>query len=191
MDLEHDFSDRFKTILNLTSRADGQQGDVLVVDDEEGVIESLYMTLSPYYRVHTAKNTTEAIRILGKTEIDVVSLDVMMPEIKGDEAIKLIRGIKRQAEVIILTGFMTTDSAIAGIHHGANDYVLKPFNTVEMIYSVQRAINKKRNIDFIIALLENIGCDKSQRPAMQTAIEFIQNRRWISTRSEDLLFSLP
>lgn len=183
-----EFPDRLASVADLSSHPQGKIGEVLVLDDEEGVRESLSILFKPYYRVHIAKNTTEAMGILEEKGIDVITLDVMMPTIKGQDAIRYIREVQPQAEVIILTGYASADSAIAGLRYGAADYILKPFNTVELIHSVQRAIAKKRFIDSFTNVLENIGRREAadERFTVQQAFDFISNRRWIPTRSGDL-----
>jgi putative two-component system response regulator len=117
---------------------------ILVVDDEIGPRESLRMILKPNYNVYCVEDGYEAIRILGQTEIDVVTLDLKMPGMSGIETLKQIRLIDSDVMIIIITGFGTLQSAVEAIHHGVYDYISKPFNVKEIVGIVEKAVQRRR-----------------------------------------------
>ena len=105
-----------------------ERATVLVVDDERGPRESLRMILAPNHRVLQAASGVEALEILGTNHIDLVTLDLNMPGIKGEELMRTIRGEYPHVEIIIITGCGSLESATEGIRSGICDYLLKPFD---------------------------------------------------------------
>jgi response regulator RpfG family c-di-GMP phosphodiesterase len=88
-----------------------EQATVLIVDDERGPRESLRMILAPNHRVLQASSGAEALEILGTNQVDLVTLDLNMPGIKGEELMRIIRGEYPQVEIIIITGCGSVESA--------------------------------------------------------------------------------
>jgi response regulator RpfG family c-di-GMP phosphodiesterase len=118
--------------------------NVLIVDDEIGPRESLRMILKPTYNVYTAENGNQALEIIQQTEMDVVTLDLKMPEISGIDTLKGIRQIDPEVMVIIITGFGTLKSAIEAIRFGVFDYIPKPFNVPEVISIIGKSVQRRK-----------------------------------------------
>lgn len=119
---------------------------VFVVDDEEQFVQQLSERLRLRdYDVTTAYNGEEALEIISHYNFDVVILDVAMPGIDGIETLREMKKTKPLAEVIMLTGHATVESAIEGMKLGAFDYLLKPTNTEELVMKVNSAYARKAN----------------------------------------------
>ena len=134
-----------------------ERGRVLIVDDERGPRESLRMILSGSYDVETADGGAEALELLRTTAIDLVTVDLNMPGMKGEELMRTIRAELPQTEIIIITGCGSIETAVEGIRHGVFDYLAKPFDVVQVSASVERALERRQSRTRMIASLEGIS----------------------------------
>jgi len=117
---------------------------VLIVDDEVDFVEMLSLRLKEAgEKVTPAYNGRECIEILGKTDIDVVILDIKMPGMDGIETLKEIKKRFPLVEVIMLTGHGTTETAVDGMKLGAFDYLLKPADFSELLEKLEGARKRK------------------------------------------------
>jgi len=130
---------------------------VLVVDDERGPRESLRMILSPVYRVLAVASGSEAVEVLRTTPVDVVTLDLAMPGLRGAELIRGIRGEFPDVELIVITGHGTLESATEGIRWGVADYLQKPFDVMQVTAAVYRALARRRGRTRLVSFLEELG----------------------------------
>ena len=115
---------------------------VLVVDDESGPRESLRMLLTPNHEVLTSSNGANSLEILRTEKVDVVTLDLNMPGIGGEELMRTIHAEHPQVEIIVITGCASLASAQEGIRHGICDYLQKPFDVVQVTAAVNRALTR-------------------------------------------------
>jgi len=120
-----------------------EKATVLVVDDERGPRESLRMILSPEHRVLQACSGAEALEILGTEQVDLATLDLNMPGIKGEELMRTIRGEHPMVEVIVITGCGTLESAAAGIRSGICDYLQKPWDDDKLVAGVRNLLRMR------------------------------------------------
>ena len=122
------------------------RASVLVVDDEVQFVETLVKRLTKRnVRADSAFSGQEALEKLGvRTKIEVVILDVKMPEMDGLETLTRIKEEHPLIEVIMLTGHATVVSAIEGMKRGAYDYLMKPCDLDELIEKLISAAEKKR-----------------------------------------------
>ena len=106
--------------------------NILVCDDEKDIVNALeiYLRMDDY-RVFPARNGREALEIIGKQEIHLVLLDIMMPEMDGMETLARIREISN-VPVLFLTAKSEDTDKVLGLTVGADDYITKPFNPVEL-----------------------------------------------------------
>ena len=105
---------------------------ILVVDDEELLVKGIRFNLqNEGYQVVTGSNGSEAIELAHDPEIRLIVLDVMMPEIDGMEACRRIREFS-DVPVIMLTARTLDMDKLMGFEHGADDYLTKPFNILEL-----------------------------------------------------------
>jgi DNA-binding NtrC family response regulator len=139
-----------------TDRKPLKKETILVVDDETGPRESLRMILKPIYEVHTASDGQEALHLIQSRDIDVVTLDLNMPGLSGIEALKEIRKLKPNMEVIVITGYGTLTNAQEAIRLGAGDFISKPFNVADVISIVAKSFERRSYTSKINSLVERI-----------------------------------
>ncbi len=120
-----------------------QQGSILIVDDEAGPRESLRMILKPIYKIYTAANGKEALALIQKENIDLVTLDLNMPGLSGIDVLKEIKKIRSDVEVIIITGYGTLKNAQEVIRYGAGDFISKPFNVADIISIISKSFERR------------------------------------------------
>jgi DNA-binding NtrC family response regulator len=122
---------------------------VLIVDDEAHFCRSLLKILTARKIPAIAVNRGDAaLEELSQKSYDVVLLDVKMPGISGIEVLKLMKERKIKAEVIVLSGHASLETAVEIVKYGAYDYLLKPCDTEELLVKItsayeQRLENKK------------------------------------------------
>lgn len=105
---------------------------ILVCDDEKDIVSALKIYLmADGYQVFEAYNGREALEILKNKDIHLVLMDIMMPEMDGITAMLKIREVSN-VPVILLTAKSEDTDKVLGLTVGADDYVTKPFNTVEL-----------------------------------------------------------
>lgn len=124
--------------------ANKKDARIMVVDDEATIREVLQRTLEGEgYACLTASDAEDAISHLKKGDIDLVLTDIMMPGKTGVELLGDIRADYPDTAVIMLTAVADAQTAINAMKQGASDYVTKPFNLVEVMMSVDRALEKR------------------------------------------------
>lgn len=114
--------------------------NILVVDDELGVRESLRMVLKDNYNVLTAANGQESLEMIKEGNTSLVILDVKMPDIDGMEVLKQIKDTCPQLPVIVLTGVGTHRIAAEAIKLGAADFIVKPINAGYVKQIIENAL---------------------------------------------------
>lgn len=132
---------------------------VLVVDDEKEYTETLAQRLKLRgFSVTPVYSAQSALDIMEKVDIDVVLLDVNMPEISGIDALKTMKKLKPLVPVLLLTGEGTVENAIAGMKLGAFDFLLKPAETDLLVQKINEAheLKEKHNERIRQAEIETI-----------------------------------
>ena len=116
--------------------------NILVCDDETDIVSALkiYLTADGY-RVFEAYNGREALEVLKSQEIHLVLMDIMMPVMDGISAMVKIREVSN-VPVILLTAKSEDTDKVLGLTVGADDYVTKPFNTVELQARVKSQLRR-------------------------------------------------
>lgn len=116
--------------------------NILVCDDEKDIVAALKIYLGTAgYNIYEAYNGNEAIECVRKNDIHLVLMDVMMPEMDGITAMVQIRKISN-LPVIMLTAKSEDTDKILGLEVGADDYITKPFNPVEVIARVKSQLRR-------------------------------------------------
>ena len=120
--------------------------NILVVDDDKEIVNAIEIYLKREgYNIIKAYNGEEALEQISKNEIHLIILDIMMPEKDGIETLKEIRKTKT-IPVILLSAKSEDYDKISGLDTGADDYITKPFNPLELIARVKS--NIRRYVDF-------------------------------------------
>lgn len=115
---------------------------ILICDDERDIVNALKIYLyDSNYVLHEAFNGRDALKIVGEQEIHLVLMDIMMPEMDGIEAMVKIRE-KSNVPVILLTAKSEDSDKILGLTVGADDYITKPFNPVEVSARVKSQLRR-------------------------------------------------
>lgn len=116
--------------------------NILVCDDEKDIVSALKIYLEAEgYGIFTAYNGNEAVRAVEENDIRLVLMDIMMPECDGITAMVKLREISN-IPVILLTAKSEDTDKILGLNVGADDYVTKPFNPVEVIARVKSQLRR-------------------------------------------------
>lgn len=103
---------------------------ILVVDDEEDIRQALKIIFDTEgYRSFFASNGKEAIKIIQKNEIDLMLLDLRLPDSNGLEVLKTAKTIDPSVTVIIMTGYADVETAVEAMKNGAYDYLKKPLKS--------------------------------------------------------------
>jgi len=116
---------------------------ILVVDDEKSMRDSMHMLLKDRYQVLLAGSGREAINLIKKQPVDLVLLDIRLPEIDGVEVLRIIKGIDDSIEVIMVTAVITVGKAVEALRAGAYDYITKPFDIAALTEQVAKIMEKR------------------------------------------------
>lgn len=154
---------------------------ILVADDEPVNRALIQRRLEREgYRVLTVQNGNEAVEKTKEFLPDLVILDVMMPEMDGMDACRLIKedATTRDIPIIFLSARDETEMKVNGLTLGANDYISKPFKAEELLARVQVAIRLKRESDQLRTNAEEASAraDVAQERAMTDALTGLLNR---------------
>ncbi|HTZ17742.1 MAG TPA: sigma-54 dependent transcriptional regulator [Dissulfurispiraceae bacterium] len=118
---------------------------ILIVDDERIALKNLeHIMKKEEYDVVGTQSGQNALRLLEEQHFDVVLTDLKMEKVDGMQVLKKSKELHPDAEVIIVTGFATLDSAVKGMKHGAFYYIAKPFKLDEVRKVVKEAVEKVR-----------------------------------------------
>ena len=160
---------------------DGPSPTILVADDEPVNRSLIQRRLEREgYRVLTARNGNEAVEHTRQALPDLVILDVMMPEMDGLDACRLIKENQatRDIPIIFLSARDETEMKVSGLGLGADDYISKPFEAEELVARVHVAIRLKRERDQLrtSAVDASLRADLAQQRAMTDALTMLLNR---------------
>ena len=112
---------------------------ILIVDDDADLSEALIDQLSRYdeFELARAADAAEGMKAAREGHVDLIVMDVGLPDMDGREAVKLLRKAGVRAPIIMLTGQDTDSDAILGLEAGADDYVLKPFRFAVLLARIR------------------------------------------------------
>ena len=115
---------------------------ILICDDEKDIVSALRIYLEAEgYETLSAANGKEALALLAENTVHLVLLDIMMPEMDGISALSRIRELSN-VPVIFLTAKSEDTDKVLGLNVGADDYITKPFNPVEMLARVRSQLRR-------------------------------------------------
>ncbi|MDR7415172.1 MAG: response regulator transcription factor [Armatimonadota bacterium] len=128
----------------MQSRTDSEPARILVVDDERPLVEALRFALEREgYRVIEAYDGASALERGLQEPLDLVILDVMLPEMSGFEVCRLLRR-ERDIPILLLTARTDETDRVVGLDLGADDYIPKPFSMRELLARVRAALRRYR-----------------------------------------------
>ena len=120
---------------------------ILIVEDEASFSEALEFLLGKEgFSVVTADNGAEALRKFDQGGIDLVLLDLMIPEVSGTEVCRQIRS-KSRVPIIMLTAKDSEDDKVVGLEIGADDYVTKPYSSRELVARIRAVLRRNHGED--------------------------------------------
>ncbi len=124
---------------------------ILVVDDEERIVEIVesYL-LKSNYAVLKAYNGTEALRLFHSSPVALVVLDLMLPDISGEEVCKTIRKTSR-VPILMLTAKAEEEQILKGLDIGADDYVTKPFSPRQLMARIGALLRRAQGEDYRVS----------------------------------------
>lgn len=116
--------------------------NVLICDDDQAIVDSVevYLKLDGF-NVYKASNSLDAIAIADKTDIHCIIMDIMMPGMDGLQATLKLRE-KHNIPIILLSAKSEDTDKITGLSFGADDYITKPFNPLELVARVKSQVRR-------------------------------------------------
>lgn len=117
--------------------------NILICDDDADIRSALKIYLSnDEYNIREAENGEQALDMIEKEDIHLLLMDIMMPVLDGIKALTILRENNNNIPVILLTAKSQDTDKILGLNAGADDYITKPFNPVEVIARVKSQIRR-------------------------------------------------
>ncbi len=117
--------------------------NILICDDDADIRSALKMYLSiEDYCIYEAENGRDALKIVASEDIHLLLMDIMMPVMDGIRALNTLRENGSNIPVILLTAKSQDADKIVGLNAGADDYITKPFNPVEVIARVKSQLRR-------------------------------------------------
>src|SRR5204863_1445453 len=168
-------------VLGRMSADDVLRPVALVVDDEESVRESFRLVLDQDYGVPDAPDGARALEIVRAHRVDVVLLDIRLPEMDGIEVLERLKALDESVEVILVTAVKTVRTAVAAMKLGAFDYLTKPFEEDELLSLVRRALARRsleREVVYLRSELErrhDFDEIVGQHPEVQKLFRLVTN----------------
>lgn len=139
---------------------------ILLVDDEKRILEVLEAYLEREgYEIHCADNGIDALKKAKTINPDLIVLDLMLPDISGEEVCRLVRK-ESDVPILMLTAKSAEDDRINGIVMGADDYLTKPFSPREVVVRVQailRRVKKTEKVERIEFNNKKLAIDLSKK----------------------------
>ncbi|MDD3014144.1 MAG: response regulator transcription factor [Candidatus Gastranaerophilales bacterium] len=116
---------------------------VLIVDDDQQIMDWLYLDLQlSGFSVDCASDGLNGLQKARQNHYDLLILDVMMPKMDGYEVCKNIRKTNKELPIILLTAKGTIEDKITGFNHGADDYLVKPFDIQELLVRMRALLRR-------------------------------------------------
>lgn len=175
---------------------------VLLVEDEASIRKFVKINLERNgYIVYEAESGEEGLKILSSNDIDIVILDVMLPGIDGFEVLRRIREKDNKVIIIMLTAKGQDMDKIMGLEIGADDYMVKPFNPLELVARIRTILRRTNSNEEGVEILtsHDIKIDLTAMKVFKNGVEisltpkeleiivfFIKNEGRVLSRNEIL-----
>jgi len=119
---------------------------VLVIDDEPIVLETFKVIFDNHFKVLTAASGRQALEIISNSSVNLIFLDITIPDMNGIEVLYKIKEYNKNIPVIVVTATEDVDIQLEAKRLGIDDYISKPFDVEEVIALAHKTIKKKINI---------------------------------------------
>jgi two-component system response regulator PilR (NtrC family) len=154
---------------------------IMVVDDELSMRELLeYMLTKEGYRITCAENGRTAVELLEKEQFDLLLCDIKLGDISGLDVLRASKKSNPDTVVILISAYASTETAVEAMNEGAYDYVPKPFNKDELMYTIAKALDlrtiehEKKQLDDQLKENLHYGLIVGNSPAMRHIYKLIQ-----------------
>ncbi|MGD2271884.1 MAG: response regulator [Desulfobacterales bacterium] len=146
-----------------------QNVKVLIIDDEQHILDLLYEILERRgFDVYPATSGEEGIEVFKKEKPTVVLTDIRLPRASGIDILKFVKRVSPVTQVIMISGYGSTDDVIEALRLGASDYLMKPFNIGILIHTVIRSVERHELIMERISRRETLEKEVRERTAALT-----------------------
>jgi two-component system, NtrC family, response regulator AtoC len=135
---------------------------VLIVDDDEGMRDTLTAILKREFRILRVANGELALSILNKEDVDLVLLDVRLPGISGFEVLRIVKENYSLVEVIMISAITEIETAVQAMKHGAYHYVTKDFD-YDQLRSIVRNASERQDLNRQVLTLSAQVADQTER----------------------------
>lgn len=143
--------------------------NILIVEDDEHIAKMIEVTLSiGGYKGYICDNGKEAVELCRKKKFDLILLDVMLPEMDGFQVIQEINC--EEIPVIFLTAMQDVTDKVKGLKLGAEDYMVKPFEAVELLARIEVVLRRNNKSDNIVKYY-NIKVDIDKHQTLMDDVE--------------------
>lgn len=138
---------------------------ILIVEDEEPISNLIRMNLTKAgYQCQCAFDGKEAADMMASSSYDLILLDIMLPKINGYELLEYAQSL--ETPVIFITAMDSVENRVKGLKKGADDYISKPFEIVELLARVEAVLRRYNKTERIIKILD-IEVDTYSRTVVQ------------------------
>lgn len=112
-----------------------EKQSIVIIDDETEILNVLsrYLSRNPHFSVTTYSNPVSALSTIGNSKVDLVLLDIMMPQMNGLEVLEKLKTNNPEQKVIMMTAYSTLDKVLKSHKEGATNYVMKPFDSLQAL----------------------------------------------------------
>jgi DNA-binding NtrC family response regulator len=135
---------------------------VLIVDDDEGVRDTVTAILRREYRIVRASSGEAALPILGREDVDLMLLDVQLPGISGFEVLRIVKENYALVEVIMISAVTEVETAVQAMKHGAYHYISKDFD-YDQLRSLVRNASERQDLNRQVLTLSAQVADQAER----------------------------
>ena len=165
---------------------------VLIIEDEAGPRNALSVILRPFCTILTAAQGHAALEALTAQPVDLVTLDLRLPDRPGLDVLRDLRLVRPEVEAIVITGYGSLSSAVSAFQLGAASYLLKPFNVAELVAIVHQMADKKRRLDVFRRYLSQSGAQLADEPQAQAAwLRLLERHRTLLPSGEQDIVPAP
>lgn len=138
---------------------------ILIVEDEEAISDLIKMSLTKAgYHCEQAMDGLEAADCIENNNYDLILLDIMLPEINGYELLEYIK--TKETPVIFITAMGELNDRVKGLRAGADDYITKPFEMIELLARVETVLRRYHKVGGMIEIFDTV-IDVSSRTVTQ------------------------